>query len=36
MSKKEELLDGFPLEESGLICYETLEEIDENINEKEE
>lgn len=36
MSKEEELLDGFPLEESGLICYETLEEIDENINEKEE
>lgn len=38
MSKDEEILDGFPLEESGLICYETLEEIDvdENINKKEE
>lgn len=38
MSKDEEILDGFPLEESGLICYETLEEINdnENINKKEE
>lgn len=28
LTSNEELLDGFPMEESGLICYETLEEID--------
>lgn len=28
LSQEEEILDGFPLEESGLICYETLEEIE--------
>lgn len=28
IASDEEILDGFPLEESGLICYETLEEID--------
>lgn len=27
LSSEEEILDGLPLEESGLICYETLEEI---------
>lgn len=32
ISSEEEILDGFPLEESGLICYETLEEIEEGGN----
>lgn len=28
LSQEEKILGGFPLEESGLICYETLEEIE--------